>query len=311
MADGTGQGGIGRIIETDACVAEGADWLARAEPRFGPGAGAAARCRCAAARRVRAAALGDRRPAGLASPRPARSGRGWRRRGSSPRRPSLARDEEDLRALGLSRQKARYARALAEAGIDYAALRAAPTDEVVATLTAVPGIGVWTAEIYAMFSARPGRRLRARRPRPAGRRALALRPARAPARSARCAQMAEAWSPVAVGCGAAALGLLPRRQAEGGHPDDAGSESRAQGAAIGRNALGRGLPARLRRQRRRPAGAGRSAGRASARHAVRRARRARGLRRRADGLPVVPDPLDRRVVRGGGEAGHGPRGRRT
>ena len=36
--------------------------------------------------------------------------------------------------------------------IDYRALRAAPTDEVINTLTAVPGIGVWTAEIYAMFS---------------------------------------------------------------------------------------------------------------------------------------------------------------
>lgn len=63
-----------------------------------------------------------------------------------------ASDEETLRAAGLSRQKARYVRALAEADLDYAALRTAPTDEVVATLTKVPGIGVWTAEIYAMFS---------------------------------------------------------------------------------------------------------------------------------------------------------------
>jgi DNA-3-methyladenine glycosylase II len=31
-------------------------------------------------------------------------------------------------------------------------LRDAPDDEVIATLTQVPGIGVWTAEIYAMFS---------------------------------------------------------------------------------------------------------------------------------------------------------------
>jgi DNA-3-methyladenine glycosylase II len=60
--------------------------------------------------------------------------------------------EEDLRAAGLSRQKMRYARALAEARIDYAALRKAPTEDVVATLTQVPGVGVWTAEIYAMFS---------------------------------------------------------------------------------------------------------------------------------------------------------------
>ncbi|MFO6463199.1 DNA-3-methyladenine glycosylase family protein [Jannaschia sp. KMU-145] len=60
--------------------------------------------------------------------------------------------EDDLKACGLSRQKMRYARALAEAGIDWTALRVMPTDEVVATLTAVPGIGAWTAEIYAMFS---------------------------------------------------------------------------------------------------------------------------------------------------------------
>ncbi len=57
-----------------------------------------------------------------------------------------------MRACGLSRQKIRYAKALAEADIDYVALRTAPTDEVVTTLTAVPGIGTWTAEIYAMFS---------------------------------------------------------------------------------------------------------------------------------------------------------------
>ncbi len=63
-----------------------------------------------------------------------------------------ATDEDGLRAAGLSRQKARYVRALAEADLDYAALRTAPTDEVVTTLTEVPGIGVWTAEIYAMFS---------------------------------------------------------------------------------------------------------------------------------------------------------------
>ena len=60
--------------------------------------------------------------------------------------------EDDLRAAGLSRQKIRYAKALAEARIDYTALRTAPTDEVIGTLIAVPGIGVWTAEVYAMFS---------------------------------------------------------------------------------------------------------------------------------------------------------------
>ncbi|EDM71343.1 DNA-3-methyladenine glycosylase II, putative [Roseobacter sp. AzwK-3b] len=60
--------------------------------------------------------------------------------------------DDDLRAAGLSRQKIRYARALAGARIDYRALRDAPTEQVIETLTEVPGIGVWTAEIYAMFS---------------------------------------------------------------------------------------------------------------------------------------------------------------
>ncbi len=46
----------------------------------------------------------------------------------------------------------RYARALAQAGLDFDALRRAPNDEVIATLVALPGIGSWTAEIYAMFS---------------------------------------------------------------------------------------------------------------------------------------------------------------
>ncbi len=70
---------------------------------------------------------------------------------TGPRKITWASDEE-LRAAGLSRQKIRYARALAEARIDYRALREAPTEEVIRTLVEVPGIGVWTAEIYAMFS---------------------------------------------------------------------------------------------------------------------------------------------------------------
>lgn len=60
--------------------------------------------------------------------------------------------DEALRALGLSRQKARYAKALAEADIDYVALRTATDQDVIDTLCEVPGIGRWTAEIYAMFS---------------------------------------------------------------------------------------------------------------------------------------------------------------
>lgn len=60
--------------------------------------------------------------------------------------------ETDLRACGLSRQKIRYAYALAEADIDYVALRDLPDADVIRTLTAVTGVGLWTAEIYLMFS---------------------------------------------------------------------------------------------------------------------------------------------------------------
>lgn len=60
--------------------------------------------------------------------------------------------DQDLADVGLSRPKIRYAKALAAAGIDYAALHHLPSDHVIKTLTAVPGIGMWTAEIYALFA---------------------------------------------------------------------------------------------------------------------------------------------------------------
>jgi len=61
-------------------------------------------------------------------------------------------DDDVLRACGLSRPKIKYARALAEANLDYDALATLPVDEAVANLTAVKGIGVWTAEIYLKFA---------------------------------------------------------------------------------------------------------------------------------------------------------------
>ena len=64
----------------------------------------------------------------------------------------LQMNEVHLKAVGLSRQKIRYAKALAAADLDYMDLRKKGDDEVIKILTEVPGIGVWTAEIYAMFS---------------------------------------------------------------------------------------------------------------------------------------------------------------
>ncbi|ADV61331.1 HhH-GPD family protein [Isosphaera pallida ATCC 43644] len=67
--------------------------------------------------------------------------------------------EENLRGLGLSRVKQTYLRALAHAqlnGLEVERLHELPDDEIVARLTAVKGIGRWTAEMFLMFAlARP------------------------------------------------------------------------------------------------------------------------------------------------------------
>jgi DNA-3-methyladenine glycosylase II len=67
----------------------------------------------------------------------------------------LALEDAQLLAIGFSRQKARYGRALAEAVIaehlDLAGLAEADDDEVDRRLTALPGIGPWTATIYRLM----------------------------------------------------------------------------------------------------------------------------------------------------------------
>lgn len=64
----------------------------------------------------------------------------------------LKADEGALRAVGLSRPKARYAKAIAEAGLDYPSLRVMPSEDAIAQLVEIKGIGRWTAEIYLMFA---------------------------------------------------------------------------------------------------------------------------------------------------------------
>ena len=71
-----------------------------------------------------------------------------------PERLLLASDEA-LRAAGLSRQKASYARSLAEevvsGRLDFARL-SADDEEAIAELVRVKGIGRWTAEIFLLFA---------------------------------------------------------------------------------------------------------------------------------------------------------------
>ena len=67
----------------------------------------------------------------------------------------LRKREATLRAAGLSAPKIRTLRAVAAAiekdGLDLSALEKASDAEVHAALTAVKGIGPWTADIYLMF----------------------------------------------------------------------------------------------------------------------------------------------------------------
>ena len=143
---------IGRIIESASCVAEGADWLAAREPRF---AEAFELCGPLTLRR---------RPDGFEAPLSAIVGQQvsiasaaaiWKRldeAGLTDADAVAAAAPESLRAAGLSRPKIAYAQGLARSGVDFVELRTRPDEEVIATLTAIKGIGVWTAEIYAMFA---------------------------------------------------------------------------------------------------------------------------------------------------------------
>lgn len=141
-----------RVIKGDGCVAEGAVWLCQAEPRFGivmqdlpplplrlKPDGFAELLSAIVSQQVSVASAnaiwGKLQAADMVTADAVQ-----------------AVTQDDLRDLGLSRQKARYAHALAQAEIDYEALRDLPAHEVIKALTAVPGIGAWTAEIYAMFS---------------------------------------------------------------------------------------------------------------------------------------------------------------
>jgi DNA-3-methyladenine glycosylase II len=67
----------------------------------------------------------------------------------------LAKEVEDLRAFGLSGQKARYGREIAlahvEGRIDFDHLERLSDEEAIKALTAIKGVGLWTAETFLMF----------------------------------------------------------------------------------------------------------------------------------------------------------------
>ncbi|MEP2715231.1 DNA-3-methyladenine glycosylase 2 family protein [Pseudophaeobacter sp.] len=142
----------GRIICTDACVDEGAAWLADHDPRF---ALALSQCGPLPLRR-KPDGFGQLLSAIVSQQVSVASANAiWKRlidAHLTTQEEILQASEDDLRSAGLSRQKIRYSKALADEAIDFEALRDHPTEEVIKTLTKVTGVGVWTAEIYAMFS---------------------------------------------------------------------------------------------------------------------------------------------------------------
>ncbi len=83
----------------------------------------------------------------------------WRRLeeglGEVTRQSLLAGGPEALQPFGLSRNKALYVHGLAEAEadgrIDFAGLKQLDDEAAVAALTALKGVGRWTAETYLMF----------------------------------------------------------------------------------------------------------------------------------------------------------------
>jgi len=144
---------VGRIIKGPDCIAEGVAALALIDPRFGDAvaqmdAPIPLRLRDGGFETVLRAIVGQQvsvaaadaiwhkvENAGLTDPATAKTA-----------------TDEEYRAAGMSRQKTKYTRALAEADVDFEYLATVPDAEVIRTLTQISGIGTWTAEIYAMFS---------------------------------------------------------------------------------------------------------------------------------------------------------------
>jgi DNA-3-methyladenine glycosylase II len=66
--------------------------------------------------------------------------------------------DEKMRGAGLSKQKAAYLKDLAtktaSGSLDFTQLPDLPDEEVIAHLTQVKGIGVWTAQMFLMFTLR-------------------------------------------------------------------------------------------------------------------------------------------------------------
>ena len=133
---------VASVAERDAHVRDGLRAVGLPEPRIGePGFPSLLRVMVAQQLSVKAAAtIWARLEALLADVTP---------------ETLLAHSDDALRGAGLSRQKAAYARTLAEASasgaLDFAAIAGLSDEDAVAEISAVKGFGRWSAEIYLMF----------------------------------------------------------------------------------------------------------------------------------------------------------------
>ena len=141
-----------RVIKTADDVAEGASWLATVEPRFS----AVLPDLVPLPLRLKADGFGPLLHIILGQQVSVASANAlWHKlQAADMITPAAiqASSVDDLRGLGFSQQKARYAIGLADAQIDFDGLHNLSNDQVIKTLTSVKGIGAWTAEVYTMFS---------------------------------------------------------------------------------------------------------------------------------------------------------------
>lgn len=141
----------GRIIRTDQDVAKGAAWLAQRDARFNRALALTGPLPL----RLKPDGFGGLLEIIISQQVSVASADAIRARmqaaGLTSKTAVLDAGETGLRHAGLSRPKIRYALILAASDLDYAGLSALDDAQVIARLTAITGIGPWTAQIYAMF----------------------------------------------------------------------------------------------------------------------------------------------------------------
>ena len=187
-----------RLILTETDMIEGLEYLQRADPRLVPVVETAGpvgiRYRPPGFEGIARIVMGQQLSVASAD---AIWGRFEGLLGEATAENYLRQSEEALRAAGLSGGKIKTLNALAEAaagGLDLEGLAAEPAEIATEKLTAIHGIGRWTAEIFLLFCARHADVL------PAGDLALQVAAAEALALEGRPSEkelraISELWSP--------------------------------------------------------------------------------------------------------------------